>query len=86
MTSGFTRDLMNDEEAKWMRSTLYITANYEGPAPSIQQLVSNSVYNKQAKSETQRTDIYQYHQCFKHAAEELKSSDPAWEGLRLSTQ
>ena len=80
MTSGFTPDLMNDEELKCMRSMLYITANYEGPSASVQELVGGAVYIKQAKSETQRVDIIQYMNCFTHAALELKSSDPAWEG------
>lgn len=80
MTSGFTPDLMNDEEAKCMRSMLYVTANYEGPSSTIQDLVSSLVYVKQAKSETQRVDLLQYWECFKYAADELRSSDPVWDG------
>lgn len=80
MTKGFTPDLMNEEELKCMRSMLYITANYEGPSPTVQELVGSTVFVKQAKSETQRMDIIQYMTCFKHAAAELKLSDAAWEG------
>lgn len=72
MTSGFTPDTMTSAEIECMRSMLYITATSEGPSPKIETLISQVVFLKQAKSQTQRLDALQYLECFLKAVQEQR--------------